>query len=211
MNHSYFSPGPAAPTRGPATPASADRTESRIRAGKPWRSALLALALAATGASAEVQTDAATDRLLQQIAQAAQAGDTPAMLRAEKSLEVLARKGNPGAMWNLASYHHFDLPGKPPNEAKKCEWTLKSARKNVAEAYPGAYMCGKDKGKDAMDSFVNHQLPWARKMVQEGDDNDKAAAQPALDAYAQMQREKSRPATVGQLLERLDELEKKLK
>lgn len=172
---------------------------------------LLSMVFTASTARAEVATDAATTRLLEHIAQAAQAGDTAAMQRAERSLEALARKGNLGAMWNLAAYHHFDLPGKPPNEAKKCEWTLKAARKNVVEAYSGAYMCGKHLGKDAVDSFVNHQIPWARKLVKDGDEEEKAAAQQALDLYAELQREKSRPATVGQLLERLDELSKKMK
>ena len=160
---------------------------------------------------AEVQTDAATNRLIEQIAHAAQAGDTAAMVRAEKSLEALARQGNPGAMWNLAAYHHFDLPGKPPNKAKKCEWTLKAASKKVVEAYSGAYVCGEGRGKNALDSFERFQLPWARKLVKDGDAEEKAAAQQALDLYAQILQEKSRPATVGQLLERLDELGKRLK
>jgi hypothetical protein len=148
---------------------------------------------------------------LEQTTQVAQAGDKEAMQRAGKSLEVLDLLGKSGAMWSLAAHHHSDSPGRPPNEAKKVRMDPEGSLQECGGNHSGALVFSTKLGKVALDCFVNHQVPWARKLVQDGDEQERAAPQQSLELYAQLQREKSRPATVGQLLERIDELAKQLK
>lgn len=169
---------------------------------------LLAVISIAYPVFAEVSIDAPTQKAMDIIAAGNKSGNLSQMQMGEKLLEALATKGNAGAAWNLAAYHYFDLPLKPQNNIKRCLWGLKAANLKATEAYTAAYLCSATKGKDKVDSFINHQLPWARRMVAEGDKDDQILGQRFIDAYekAKLEDAGQRANTIGELLERFNRI-----
>jgi hypothetical protein len=161
-------------------------------------------------AHGEVSIDPQTQKALEAIAAGNRNGDASQMQSGEKMLEALANKGNPAATWNLSAYHHFDLPLKPRSEEKKCFWGLKAANLKVVEAYPAAYLCSANKGRDKADSFANYQVPWARKLATESDDpEERTMGRQIVEAYEAAKRENAgnrTTTTLGELANRFNKL-----
>ncbi len=171
----------------------------------------LGLVLCAPGAAlAEKILDAKTKKALEVLVAGVKSGNGKQTIEGEKMLESLANAGNGNAAFNLSAYYHFDLPGKPPDKEKECYWVLKAAKLGTPEAYSGAFVCSANKGRDKVDSFVNYQVPWARKMASEGNESDRAMAQEILTAYENAKREDAARSrtSIASILDRLNSLAK---
>jgi hypothetical protein len=171
--------------------------------------AFILCGIASTIPSPAFSVSEEVQRNLELIADGHKRGNQVVMNQGVSGLERLANNGNADAAWNLSAFHLFDLPGKPPNKVLQCKWGLKAAQMGAVDAYFTAADCSKTMGKNAVDSFVNYQIPWIRKIASSGTAEDKEWADGVLREYELALQESRRPAgklSLGAVLKKLDDI-----